>query len=128
MSKWTYTFDLKQFELKFVDGKLTLQEMAMEIFQYLKSFPMYGDEYLDEITDDDFMEIVDGGLHTIAYFDYIYEEDSSKTGPSIEDYDRWKNELYDWADSVDERKEKEMEREGIALSFFNTPRNAWIIP
>lgn len=123
MARWTRTISIGKYEKQYMDNEISLQEMARKIHNYLTSLPIYG--YGDG-KDDDFTEIVDGELHTIAYQDEIFEDDEDR--PTVNDYDGWKEDLYDWADSVDEAERDRLEALNVRIGFANTPKNAWIEP
>jgi pyridoxal biosynthesis lyase PdxS len=122
MAKWVRTIDFSEYEKQFVADEISLQEMARRVYNYLSMLPIYG----YETGDDEFTEIVDGGLHTIAFQDEIYE--SWEELPNVDDYDAWKEELYDWADDVNEEELIRMKARDELVGFSNTPKNAWIVP
>lgn len=122
MAHWTRTISIGKFEREYLDGEISLKEMAQKIHDYLTSLSIYGYNG----GDDKFTEIVDGELHTIAYQDEIFEDDEQR--PTIDDYDGWKNELYDWADEENAVERERLDALNVTIGFSNTPKNAWIEP
>lgn len=123
MSKWMRTIDFSNHEKDYLNGKISLQEMAKRIFDYLSRQTIYG---YGAGFDEEFTEIVDGTLHTIAFQDEIFEEGEEL--PTEEDYESWKEELYDWADDIDVVEYEKMKEKLGKVPFSQIPKNAWVVP
>ena len=110
MSKWKYRMDfIGMAEAMYQKDKLDFQGMAKKIIdgfvknKWIKKtdvdlFPNLTDR--KAIEDEELVELYDiimGTLHSIAYMDEIYGEETEFL-PTVDDYDYWKTELYDWAD------------------------------
>lgn len=97
-------------EERYVNNEISLQEMARKIYNGFIRERWVDDSEAGLLPVDyklgtkisseelyDLFELVQGTLHTIAFMDKIFEE--GETLPTINDYDYWKQDLYDWADS-----------------------------
>lgn len=109
---WKYRLDfIARHETSYQNNEIDLHEMARRI---LKGFVARGwvndtffskgveptlrvRETIGEYGHDQLEEILDQ-LHTIAFAKDIYGEDEKGEWPTVDTYDHFKGELYDWAD------------------------------